>query len=39
MINTNPFFAQLSMVSKYQLVYESMYQEQYFPGELVMSMD
>ena len=39
MINTNPFFAQLSMVSKYQLVYEAMYQEQYFPGELVMSMD
>jgi hypothetical protein len=39
MIDTNPFFSQLSILSKYYLVYEAMYQEQYFPGELVMSMD
>jgi len=39
MIDTNPFFNQLSVLSKYYLVYEAMYQEQYFPGELVMSID
>ena len=27
------------MLSKYYLVYEAMYQEQYFPGELVVSID
>jgi len=39
MIDTNPFFNQLSILSKYYLVYEAMYQEQYFPGELVISID
>lgn len=32
-------FMQMSMLSRYFLVYESMRFEVYLPGELVMSMD